>query len=354
MSIEVELINVSKKFGSVIAVDNISFKVYKNEFFSLLGPSGCGKTTTLRVIAGLEEPDSGIIKIGGEVVNNIPPHKRKVGLVFQGTALFPHLNVFENIAFGLKMMKLPKNEIKRRVYEVLELVKMSPEKYAKRKVNQLSGGEQQRVEIARALVTEPNVLLLDEPLGPLDLKIRRHMQIELKKLQKKIGTTFIYVTHDQSEALTMSDRVAVMKDGRILQIGKPKEIYENPKDVFVAYFIGEANFIEGKCISTESVEVKGLNRIKVKVDKELVGKRVALSIRPEKIRIARRLDGLDNVFDAVIEDLIYKGFVVDLEVRFTDEITLKVQAPPTEVANFKIGEKIKIGWNCEDGLPFVI
>lgn len=213
----VELINVTKRFGDVVANDNVSFTVGKNEFFSLLGPSGCGKTTTLRCIAGLEQPDSGIVRLSGKVVNDVPTHKRNVGLVFQDLALFPHMNVFDNIAFGLKMKKESEKEIEKRVKDSLELVGLKG--LEKRRIHQLSGGQKQRVALCRSLVPEPDVLLLDEPLGALDLKIRRRMTVELRRIQKEVKKTFIYVTHDQTEAIVMSDRIAVMRGGKIEQIG---------------------------------------------------------------------------------------------------------------------------------------
>lgn len=351
MSAEVELIDVAKVFGDVVAVDNVTFEVYKNEFFSLLGPSGCGKTTTLRIIAGLEEPTKGIIKLRGNVVNDVPPYKRRIGFVFQHLALFPHMNVYDNICFGLKMQKFPESEFKSRVYKILEVMDMPPEVFAKRNVKQLSGGQQQRVAMARALVTEPTVLLLDEPLGPLDLKIRQRMQIELKRIQRTVGTTFIYVTHDQGEALTMSDRIAVMNKGKIEQIGESKEIYERPKTKFVAGFIGETNFIEGTCNSDGYFDVKNSShKILVDVPEEFVGKCALLSIRPEKIFVGRKLKDVDNVFDGTVEDCIYVGSFVNLKLRLAGDVELKAQVQVSEVslANFKVGEKVQVGWPREN------
>lgn len=351
MPVEVEVINVTKRFGDVVAVDNVSFEVMKGEFFSLLGPSGCGKTTTLRIIAGLEEMDGGTVKLAGEVVNDVPAHKRHIGMVFQGLALFPHMSVFDNIAFGLKMYKFPGEEIEGRVNKILDIVEMPAETFAKRGIKQLSGGQQQRVEIARALVIEPKVLLLDEPLGPLDLKIRQRMQLELKRIQSRVGTTFLYVTHDQGEALTMSSKIAVMNNGKIQQIGKPKDIYERPKNKFVASFIGEANFIEGTCRSLETFEGKNVPLIKVEADEELVGKDVFLSIRPEKIRVGRRLQGVDNVFEGKIEETIYQGSLVVMRIKLIDGISLNAQVPMIDkVADFEVGNKVSVGWNKEDAI----
>jgi spermidine/putrescine ABC transporter ATP-binding subunit len=351
MSAEVELIDVVKVFGDVVAVDNVSFDVYKNEFFSLLGPSGCGKTTTLRIIAGLEEPTKGIIKLRGNVVNDVPPYKRRIGFVFQHLALFPHMNVYDNICFGLKMQKFPESEFKSRIYKILEVMDMPPEVFAKRNVKQLSGGQQQRVAMARALVTEPTVLLLDEPLGPLDLKIRQRMQIELKRIQRTVGTTFIYVTHDQGEALTMSDRIAVMNNGKIEQIGESKEIYERPKTKFVAGFIGETNFIEGMCSSDGCFDVKNSsNKILVEAPEEFIGKNAVLSIRPEKIFVGRKLKNMDNIFDGTVEDCIYVGSFVNLKLRLLGDVELKAQVQVSEVslADFKVGDKVQVGWPREN------
>lgn len=351
MSAEVELIDVLKTFGEVVAVDNVSFEVYKNEFFSLLGPSGCGKTTTLRMIAGLEEPTKGIIKLRGKVVNDVPPYKRRIGMVFQHLALFPHMNVYDNICFGLKMQKFPESEWKSRIYKILEIMDMPPEIFAKRNVKQLSGGQQQRVAMARALVTEPTVLLLDEPLGPLDLKIRQRMQIELKRIQRTVGTTFIYVTHDQGEALTMSDRIAVMNKGKIEQIGKSREIYERPKTKFVAGFIGETNFIEGSCNADGYFDVKNSPcKIIVNVPSEFVGKAALLSVRPEKIFVAKKLKNMDNIFDGTVEDCIYVGSFVNLRIRLDDDFELKAQVQVSEssLADFKVGDKVQVGWPKEN------
>jgi spermidine/putrescine ABC transporter ATP-binding subunit len=351
MSAEVELIEVQKVFGDVVAVDNVSFEVYKNEFFSLLGPSGCGKTTTLRMIAGLEEPTKGIIKLRGNVVNDVPPYKRRIGMVFQHLALFPHMNVYDNICFGLKMQKFPESEFKSRIYKILEVMDMPPEIFAKRNIRQLSGGQQQRVAMARALVTEPTVLLLDEPLGPLDLKIRQRMQIELKRIQRTVGTTFIYVTHDQGEALTMSDRIAVMNKGRIEQIGATREIYERPKTKFVAGFIGETNFIEGLCNSDGYFDVKNSScKIVVDAPSEFVGKNALLSVRPEKIFVAKKLKNMDNIFDGTIEDCIYVGSFVTLRIRLVGDVELKaqVQVAESSLADFKVGDKVQVGWPKEN------
>ena len=251
----VELKNISKAFDGEVVLDNISLDIHDNEFMTLLGPSGCGKTTTLRIIGGFEFPDEGDVIFMGERINDVPSHKRHVNTVFQKYALFPHLNVFENVAFPLRERKLPKTEIKEKVTKMLEMVMLSG--FADRRVTSLSGGQQQRVAIARALVNEPKVLLLDEPLGALDLKLRKDMQQELKKIQKNTGITFIFVTHDQEEALSMSDTIVVMSEGKIQQIGTPTDIYNEPVNAFVADFIGESNIIDGVMLEDYRVRFGG-------------------------------------------------------------------------------------------------
>jgi spermidine/putrescine transport system ATP-binding protein len=349
MKIDVELKNVTKKFGDVVAVDDVSLWVGKGEFFSLLGPSGCGKTTTLRMIAGFEKPTGGEVYIGGELVTDVPPFKRPTNLVFQHLALFPHLNVYDNISFGLKIKKLPKDEIKRKVEQMLNLVRLPG--YEERKIRELSGGEQQRIAIVRALVNEPTVLLLDEPLGPLDLKLREEMVIELKRIQREVGTTFIYVTHDQGEALTMSDRIAVMKDGRTLQIGTPMEIYERPKSRFTADFIGRSNLFEGS-YANGVVEVDGLGRIIVEPEPQVSNKRsVLVCAKPEKISIGRTLKGLDNIFAGEVKETYYQGPVTTYRVLLENDSLITVVALSSGVKGariFRLGEKVKVGWNKRD------
>ena len=273
--------------GEVNAVNHIDLQISHGEFFSLLGPSGCGKTTSLRMIAGFEWPTGGDVLIDGVVMGHKPPYQRPVNTVFQSYGLFEHMTVFQNVAFGLEMEKKPKEEIKRRVSELLDMVKLSG--MSQRKPKQLSGGQQQRVALARALIKQPRVLLLDEPLGALDLKLRKEMQLELKALQEQVGITFVYVTHDQEEALTMSDRIAVMSQGNVLQIGTPIEIYERPNCRFVADFIGETNFLEGTVVSRSGDSVV-VNVTKLGVDISCVcdgniqkGNNVVISVRPEKI-----------------------------------------------------------------------
>jgi spermidine/putrescine transport system ATP-binding protein len=305
----VELLHVTKRFGEFVAVEDTSLQIADGEFFSLLGPSGCGKTTTLRMIAGFEEPSSGQIFIKGQQVAGIPPYRRPVNTVFQSYALFPHMTVAQNVAFGLEMKKTAKDDIARRVDEALELVQLPG--MAARKPKQLSGGQQQRVALARALVNRPQVLLLDEPLGALDLKLRKAMQLELKQIQAEVGITFIYVTHDQEEALTMSDRIAVMSNGEVQQVGKAKEIYEHPENRFVADFIGETNFINGKITELGSPAKVNIGDYTVlgMVGEHQVreGQSVTLAIRPEKIRLfAQNGDTLDST---ILDDRAFVEFV---------------------------------------------
>ena len=290
-SFRVELRDVTKRFGDSVAVNDLTLQIRDGEFFSLIGPSGCGKTTTLRMIAGFEQPTEGEIFIGGAHVEGIPAHRRPVNTVFQNYALFPHMSVAQNVAFGLEMQKLPAAEIKQRVTEALELVRLP--QMAERKPRQLSGGQQQRVALARALVNRPQVLLLDEPLGALDLKLRRAMQIELKHIQTEVGITFIYVTHDQEEAMTMSDRIGIMNEGVLQQVGSPNEVYERPINRFVADFIGETNFLPASVTRLETEEdypmvalQGGVRVLAANEGHDLrLGQEVTLTIRPERINL---------------------------------------------------------------------
>ena len=319
---------VSKSFGSVLVLEDVDLTIHKGEFFSLLGPSGCGKTTLLRIIAGFETPDSGIVTFDGVNVLPIPPNRRQANTVFQSYALFPHLTVFENVAFSLRLQKLPGKTIKDKVNDYLKLVQL--EGHADKKPGQLSGGQKQRVAIARAIINEPQVLLLDEPLSALDAKLRQHMLIELDEIHDKIGITFIYITHDQEEALSVSDRVAVMHLGEILQVGSPYEIYESPATDFVARFIGETNLYDAVVASVEKVKMNGaenpdeyeymaeldipkLGKIKVTtVDDVKPGQTVSFTIRPEKIVISKERPstrrGDINLFQGRVDEPIYSGF----------------------------------------------
>ncbi len=313
----VEMRDVVKRFitpegNEMAAVDHVTMKIKNGEFFSMLGSSGCGKTTSLRMIAGFEWPTEGEVYIEGEPMGHTPPFQRKVNTVFQSYALFQHMTVFQNIAFGLEMEGAKEDEIKKRVGRALEMVQLSG--MERRKPKQLSGGQQQRVAVARALVKTPDVLLLDEPLGALDLKLRKEMQLELKALQQQLGITFVYVTHDQEEALTMSDRIAVMSKGRVQQMGTPVEVYERPSNKFVADFIGESNFLEGKIKSLSkdeaSVFIPSLNAeiMGMPISQGLAnGEDVVVSIRPEKIRIAQKHALNQNMIEAKVTNTVYIG-----------------------------------------------
>lgn len=310
----IDLMEISKDFGDTTVLENLNLYIRQNEFLTLLGPSGCGKTTTLRIIGGFEAPTTGKVIFEGKDITKQPPYLRQINTVFQKYALFPHLNVFENIAFGLRIKKLSKDEISSRVAEMLRLVNLSG--FEKRDIDSLSGGQQQRIAIARALVNEPKVLLLDEPLGALDLKLRKEMQMELKKIQKSVGITFVYVTHDQEEALTMSDTIVVMDKGRIQQIGTPTDIYNEPKNRFVAKFIGESNIIEGLMLEDYKVEFAG--NVFPCVDKGF-GKNesVDIVIRPEDLDIVPTDEG--QITGRVI-NVTFKGVHYEMEVKSGDYI----------------------------------
>jgi spermidine/putrescine transport system ATP-binding protein len=318
----IELCGLTKRFGE-IAVDNIDLTVASGEFFSLLGPSGCGKTTTLRLIAGFEQPTSGRILLDGVDVSDVPPHRRHVNTVFQSYALFPFLNVYDNVAFGLRHQKVNKADLRRRVNQALELVHMSS--FAKRRPGQLSGGQQQRVALARALVLNPAVLLLDEPLGALDAKLRRSLKVELKALQERVGITFLYVTHDQEEALTMSDRLAVMNAGRIVQIGTPRLVYEEPADSYVADFLGAANLME---ISVESAGPPGVLRLgdwvltAQRCEADTAGTAHAV-IRPERVRIETHGSAGDNRVPAMVERVVFLGSATQVMLRLAPGVPLQ-------------------------------
>ena len=305
----VSLKDISFKYSNEVILNHISLDIYDKEFITLLGPSGCGKTTTLRIIAGFETPQEGEVYFDGEKVNDLPPYKRNVNTVFQKYALFPHLNVFDNVAFGLKIKKLPKKEIEEKVKRMLAVVDLKG--YEKRPVRQLSGGQQQRVAIARALVCDPQLVLLDEPLGALDLKLRKDMQIELKQLQQKAQKTFVYVTHDQEEALTMSDRVCVMNNGVIAQVGTPEDVYNEPANAFVADFIGEANIINGIMLEDEKVRILGVELDCV--DKGFgINQPVDVVIRPEDIEV---VEPDEAKLVGVVEDVVFKGVHFEMSVR---------------------------------------
>ena len=308
----VVLEHVTKRFAEVTAVDDVSLTVQQGEFFSLLGPSGCGKTTTLRMIAGFERMDSGRLLIGDADVTETPPHKRPVNTVFQSYALFPHLTVAENVGFGLRFRKLSSKEKKARVQELLELVRL--EGYGARKPHQLSGGQQQRVALARALILSPSVLLLDEPLGALDAKLRRELQIELKRIQREVGITFVYVTHDQEEALTMSDRMGVMSGGRIEQLDTARKVYEEPETTFVADFLGVSNLMPATCDGRGGVVLGGVPLAARNGRTASIGD-VRLTIRPERIEVLAAQDSRPNCVQAVVDSLVYLGSTTQVHLR---------------------------------------
>ena len=304
----IEIKNVSKTYGDNTVLNNLSLNIRKNEFLTLLGPSGCGKTTTLKILAGFENSDIGKVLFNGEDISALPPYKRQLNTVFQKYALFPHMNVYENIAFGLKIKKVSKNEIDKKVSEMLKLVAL--EGFEKRSIDSLSGGQQQRVAIARALVNEPKVLLLDEPLGALDLKLRKEMQSELKRIQQRLGITFIFVTHDQEEALTMSDTIVVMNKGIIQQMGSPEDIYNEPANAFVADFIGESNIVDG--IMLEDLKVEFCNHVFTCVDKGFNSNEVVdVVIRPEDIEIISPEKGM---ITGKVNSVKFKGVHYEIEV----------------------------------------
>ena len=334
----ISLEGVEKRFGSNLVVKKMNLEIAEGEFLTLLGPSGCGKTTTLRMIAGFEEASAGVIKVEGERIEDKEPFQRNVNTVFQNYALFPHMTVFNNVAYGLTIKKVPKPEIQERVMEMLRLVQL--EGFEKRKPDELSGGQKQRVAIARALVNKPKVLLLDEPLGALDLKLRKQMQIELKRLQKKLGITFIYVTHDQEEALTMSDRIAVMHDGVLEQLDVPMEIYEHPKTKFVAGFIGESNIFDGK------VTDKKDNVLTVQTEADFeVGEEMHVAIRPEYMDVSKTpVEGFD--LPGTVKDFIYQGTVVKtaLDIKNGQEIKYSRFEQDTDIAE---GNQVYVYWRPE-------
>jgi spermidine/putrescine transport system ATP-binding protein len=353
---DVRLERVTKKFGDFTAVDDLSLEIKPGEFFSLLGPSGCGKTTTLRMIGGFEEVTSGTVYLGDEDVTDLPPFKRATNTVFQNYALFPHLTVFENIAFGLRRRKTPTNEIRHQVAFMLKLVELPG--YEQRKPNQLSGGQQQRVALARALVNNPRVLLLDEPLGALDLKLRKQMQVELKRIQSEIGITFIFVTHDQEEAMTMSDRIAVMRDGHIEQLGAPEELYERPTSDFVAGFLGVSNLLDAEVAGRENgfLQLRLPDGTPLRAPSAGVNgaSHVRIGVRPEKLRVlaiddmegAAELDR--NAIEGTVLDASYIGVSTQYLVETRDGHKLVVYSQNLETSGasevLADGQRVRLTW----------
>ena len=355
----IEIDHVTKRFDDYVAVADADFSIASGEFFSMLGPSGCGKTTTLRMIAGFETPTSGAIRLEGADVSHVPPHKRNVNTVFQHYALFPHMSVWDNVAYGPRSMKVDKTkgkgEVKRRVDEILEIVRLTD--FAKRRPSQLSGGQQQRVALARALVNYPSALLLDEPLGALDLKLRHAMQFELKRIQREVGITFIYVTHDQEEALTMSDRIAVMNAGNVEQIGTPTEIYDSPATVFVASFIGQTNLWHGTQtgMSGELAELAVLGttlRARPGETKIETGGQATLMVRPERVRVSMEVPTGDVVtVPATVTDLTFQGPVVRLSMKGADDAPIVAHVgAEDDLPLLRPGDRVHVSWAPEASL----
>ena len=344
---DLHLVNLTKTFGDFKAVDNLTLTIPAGSFFALLGPSGCGKTTTLRMVAGLEEPTSGQIKLGQDDITNLPPYKRWVNTVFQSYALFPHLTIYENVAFGLRRQKA--NDIDKQVQAMLELVELTTQ--AQKKPQQLSGGQQQRVAVARALINEPDVLLLDEPLGALDLKLRRQMQLELKRIQTEVGITFVHVTHDQEEAMTMADTIAVMNEGKIEQMGSPIQIYEHPKTAFVANFLGQTNLFEGTVAGIEgdelAVKVKDTTIFVPLSSTEIRSGRIVFGVRPEKVKIVDQgKPGLPkNQINGSIKLTAFVGVSTQYEVitNWGQEVSAFEQnIDPTDLG--RPGQAVTLAW----------
>ena len=348
--VAVELSGVTKRFGEFVAVDDLTLDIREGEFFSLLGPSGCGKTTTLRMIAGFEEPTEGTISVAGEPMRGVPPYKRPVNTVFQSYAVFPHMNVFDNVAFGLRRAGVKGEELRQRVTEACAMVQL--EGFEKRKPNALSGGQQQRVALARALVNRPKVLLLDEPLGALDLKLRKEMQLELKSLQHEVGITFIYVTHDQEEALTMSDRIAVMNEGKVQQVADPNILYESPRNRFVANFIGQTNMFSGMVESVNGERVTLRTRARTRIEAVTpevngveVGAEAQAAVRPEKVRFG---SSGDNVSNARIRQIVYLGVSTQYIAELPDGGTLVLyQQNVHDSAGPGVGEEVSVAWDAQ-------
>jgi spermidine/putrescine transport system ATP-binding protein len=352
-SVAVKLSEVTKRFGEFVAVDDLSLDIYEGEFFSLLGPSGCGKTTTLRMIAGFEEPTEGSIFVAGEQVQGVPPYRRPVNTVFQSYAIFPHLNVFDNVAFGLRRSGVKGEELNKRVTEACEMVQLSG--FEKRKPTLLSGGQQQRVALARALVNRPKVLLLDEPLGALDLKLRKELQLELRNLQHEVGITFVYVTHDQEEALTMSDRIAVMNEGRVQQIADPTTLYESPKNSFVANFIGQTNVFSGTVESVSGERITLLTPQGMRIEAvsqdgariEVCGEEQA-AVRPEKVRFG---GAGDNASTAAIRQIVYLGVSTQYIAELPGgERLVLYQQNAQDAENPGVGEEVPVSWDARNCL----
>lgn len=343
-----QISHVTKRYGELKAVDDCSLDVPDGEFLVLLGPSGCGKTTTLRMVAGFVEPTEGSITLGGTEITALPPWKRNAGLVFQSYALFPHMTVNENVAFGLEMRKTPAADIPAKVAEALRLVRL--DQYGERLPRQLSGGQQQRVALARALVFHPDILLLDEPLSNLDAKLRQEVRVEIRELQRKLGLTTVMVTHDQEEALTMADRLVVMSEGKVRQIGSQQDLYERPANRFVADFVGRSTFIDGTMIKPGEFMSDG--GLRIACDSEVSGP-ATLAVRPERIMLLSSGDAMDNVFEGTVTFVSYLGAMLDIHVALSPQERAVVQiANRAEDKLPAVGERVRIGWNRGTGRIF--
>jgi spermidine/putrescine transport system ATP-binding protein len=354
--VDVRLVQVTKTFGDVFAVDHIDLEVHDGEFFSLLGPSGCGKTTTLRMIGGFEQPTEGTVRIDGDDVSGLPPHRRPTNTVFQSYALFPHMSVEDNVAFGLRRKRVDRGEIRSRVEAELKRVGLWTE--SKRRPSQLSGGQQQRVALARALVNLPKVLLLDEPLGALDLKLRKELQVELKRIQRDVGITFVYVTHDQEEALTMSDRIAVMNHGRVEQVADPETVYDQPETTFVAGFIGVSNLMPAKVTGAGEIQLDQGPTLSAETGSLRGGDRCHAVVRPEKLRIdalegqgAASSNGLPTV-EGTVESSLYLGTSTQIAVDLGDGVRMTVLVPNASEAERRRlpggGVRVELSWEPEN------
>ncbi|WP_183258058.1 ABC transporter ATP-binding protein [Bradyrhizobium sp. CIR48] len=349
----VEFSGVQKTYdGETLVVKNLNLDISRGEFLTMLGPSGSGKTTTLMMLAGFEAPTHGSILLAGRAIDNMPPHKRDIGMVFQNYALFPHMTVEENLAFPLKVRKLGRGEIQARINRALDMVRLGS--HGERRPGQLSGGQQQRVALARALVFDPKIVLMDEPLGALDKQLREHMQLEIKHIHQKLGVTVVYVTHDQSEALTMSDRIAVFSEGVVQQLARPTELYEQPQNAFVAQFIGENNQLHGKIVAingrTCQVEISGAGIVHaLTVNVELAGRTTMLSLRPERVKLNPAPGTLPNVFSARVAEVIYLGDHVRARLSVCGQNDFVIKLPNSEERTpIETGMAITIGWKTED------
>lgn len=348
--VRVELDNITKRFGDFTAVDRVTLTIEKGELFFLLGPSGCGKTTLLRMIAGFYQPEEGAIRFGGRDMTRVPPHKRNTGMVFQNYALWPHLTVAQNVVYGLDVRKIPADEKRDRVREALRTVQM--ERFAERKPNQLSGGQQQRIALARALVIEPDTVLLDEPLSNLDAKLRLEMRDEIRRIHDSIGVTMIYVTHDQSEALSMADRIAIMQDGRVRQVGTPRDVYTKPENAFVAGFIGETNFLTGRLASQNGggrVETPYGTLIAEALPQNLIGESVVCSIRPEAVHVQTSGDPLSGgAIAGRVESVVYLGDNEQYVVRLPDGKQLRSVEVNVARPRARTGDEVMLTFDARD------